>query len=336
MAISSSAIVEWAKPVDKFARNVPGIDRQIRRRLEWTWGLGYGSLDEHVRGFMDPQNLLTDETLLVFPHNDIIKQFMSRENRFGKPGVSRSDIQKMYKNGKTFEYLVLPIQLEPIDFKIPCPPAQILTSGVPPHLALCTTFGKMLYAWGAFTRMEWEVECCHLVERAAKVASPARRPALGMWQFSEIEHLYRNWVREDFAPPSFQGCELKRKSRDRDDRDEPRAKRIRLPSPTWRTASLDDVDSDDSSVEETNSDYEGFNEDYEEDRALLETTRRWAKEVGSDADEPVFDDAQIELNDGQIERGGRGRGRSVDLETPDFKNVLDRRERLARNMSVEV
>ncbi|KAF7340827.1 hypothetical protein MSAN_02112000 [Mycena sanguinolenta] len=295
MTIPSSAIVEWAKPIDKFARNVPGTDHLIRRHLERTWGLENGTFDEHVREFVDPQNILTDETP---PTTTLSLFFLSRENRFGKLGVSRSHVQKLYNKRKTFEYLVLPIHLDPmaIDRKIPCPPAQILTSGVPPHLALCTTFGKMLNAWSAFSHIEWEAECLRLVLRARGFSTRTRtrtrddnndkaRPVLAMRQFSEMEIVFRNWAREDFVPPSFRGtCELKkRKSRDGDE-DEPRAKRLCLPprrgaprASTTMTATS---------------------------RA---SAKRWVAGVvpGFDADElPLFNDAQIELNDGQMERVG--------------------------------
>ncbi|KAJ6456599.1 hypothetical protein C8R47DRAFT_1227786 [Mycena vitilis] len=46
--------------------------RTMRGRLEWNWGLGHLHLDEHLQGLVDPEGVLTDEPLLVFPPNDII------------------------------------------------------------------------------------------------------------------------------------------------------------------------------------------------------------------------------------------------------------------------
>ncbi|KAF8150493.1 hypothetical protein K438DRAFT_1865501 [Mycena galopus ATCC 62051] len=105
MALSSSAIIDLATPLSTY--DPPA---QIRTRLEWSWGLGLGHLDDHLLEFDDPQAMLTDETILVFPHSDIIRQLYSRDNT-ARRGVCRAHIRELYKGLKSFEYLV-PTDLE--------------------------------------------------------------------------------------------------------------------------------------------------------------------------------------------------------------------------------
>ncbi|KAJ7842810.1 hypothetical protein B0H14DRAFT_1022318 [Mycena olivaceomarginata] len=193
MAISSSSIIDFAIPNTK--RDVPNIQDQVRNRLEWTWGLGHGHLDEHLQEFVDPQGLLADQTVLVFPHNDIIEQISRRTDR-GKSGVRRPHIQKLYKGCNSFEYLVLPI-----DSASTLPP-RLLNLEVPPHLALCATSGKMSQAWGSLPREVCDAKRASLLQRA-KAAIYSARPALGMWQLTDMQHIHRKWSWIDYVPRSF-------------------------------------------------------------------------------------------------------------------------------------
>ncbi|KAF7340832.1 hypothetical protein MSAN_02112600 [Mycena sanguinolenta] len=184
MSIPSAAIIDLATPISRCDTPV-----QVRNRLEWTWGLGYDHLDEHLQEFDDPQSLLTDETVLVFPHNDILQQLFSR-NMTGKLGL--------YNGHKSFEYLVLPT-----DAASPLPP-RIVTSELPPHLALCTTFGKMLKAWGKLPG--WDANLVSVVERA-KAVPHTSRPPLEMWQLTQMDNINRKWTWGDYVPPSFMSAD---------------------------------------------------------------------------------------------------------------------------------
>ncbi|KAF8198156.1 hypothetical protein K438DRAFT_1966903 [Mycena galopus ATCC 62051] len=352
MAIPSSSIVDLATPINK--RGVPGIQDQARDRLEWTWGLGHGHLDDHLHAFVDPQKILTDESVLVFPRDDMIQKLSIRR---APPGVRRPHIQKIYDGCKAFEYLVVPIDLASTF------PARILTAELPPHLALCTTFGKMLKAWGTWPGKDWDAQCISVIERSKSVPHDGR-PALEMWQLTQMELIHRKWSWADSVPSSFlseasdqtmvepeeEHHDGKRKSAHSieeleaggsDSRHEP--KRRLLPSelqspPEIRLfPSVDGDDSDDendaisndSHISGVDGDPEEFVKasmargDYEVDRKWLKGIRRWAAKASkADADETL-------LSDGQIKEDSREQPRdatSLDLGKPDY---LQRHKRMA-------
>ncbi|KAF7340833.1 hypothetical protein MSAN_02112700 [Mycena sanguinolenta] len=195
MSVHSAAIIELATPItscDSPAR--------VRNRLEWTWGLGRDHLDGHLREFYDPQSLLTDETVLVFPHNDIIRQLSSRDNT-SMTGVRRPYIQKLYHGCKSFEYVVLPT--DPIS----AIPPRFLTSDLPPHLILCTTYGKMQKAWGKLPGDVWNANLVSIIDRAKEMPNTNGRPALGMWHLTQMDNIHSKWTWADYVPPSFLSAE---------------------------------------------------------------------------------------------------------------------------------
>ncbi|KAJ7102779.1 hypothetical protein C8R44DRAFT_808529 [Mycena epipterygia] len=191
MAISAAAIIAYATQPHKV--NIPGISDEVRNRLEWTWGLGHNHLDEHLEGFADLQHLLTDDSLLVIPRSDIMRDVWTR-NRTAKTGVPRSHIQRVYKGAKSFEYLILPIDASA--------PPRILLSDLPPHLVMCTTWGKIMKAWGQLIGTEFDAMRVSLVERS-KAAVYGDRPALRLSDLDTLRRTHWTWSLVDYVPPSF-------------------------------------------------------------------------------------------------------------------------------------
>ncbi|KAJ7328767.1 hypothetical protein DFH08DRAFT_315566 [Mycena albidolilacea] len=149
MAICLSSIVTLATP--PYQRDWPGIQDQIRHRLEWKWGLGKNCLKDHLAKFADPDHVLKDQTLLVFPDYNMYSALVGREqveaDRF--PVVRESPIRALYKGAKSFEYLVVPVDPESTT------PVRVLTLRVPPHVVYCTTLGKMAREYGSMTYTTW-------------------------------------------------------------------------------------------------------------------------------------------------------------------------------------
>jgi hypothetical protein len=73
---------------------------------------------------------------------------------------------------------------------------------LPPHLALCTTPGKIMKAWGSLPRDVWDAHRVSLADRA-KAAAHEGRPALGIWQLDEMALIHRRWSWSEYVPPSF-------------------------------------------------------------------------------------------------------------------------------------
>ncbi|KAJ6530316.1 hypothetical protein B0H19DRAFT_1384774 [Mycena capillaripes] len=193
MAISATSIITLATPNTQ--RNIPGIQDQVRVRLEWSWGLGYNHLDEHLREFVDPEELLMNEVLLVFPHNDIIRDVWHHYGT-AELGVRRPHIQRMYKGCKSFEYLVVPI------VSASSLPVRLLTLELPPHLAICTTSGKMTKSWGALPAKDATALRVSVIERSAAIKHNDR-PPLTMWQLDIMKLTHRTWSCSDYVPPNF-------------------------------------------------------------------------------------------------------------------------------------
>ncbi|KAJ7218975.1 hypothetical protein B0H12DRAFT_326769 [Mycena haematopus] len=267
-------------------------------------------------------------------------------------GVRQSHIHKLYNGRKTFEYLVLST-----DAPGAMPP-RILTSEIPPHLALCTTFGKMLKAWGLLPRKDWDAKQVSVVERAKAVLHDGR-PALGMWQLTLMDQVHRKWTWAVYVPPSFLSADsdqtmvepqeehrdTKRKSTSSDveldacssdSRHEP--KRRLLPSeshsaPPFTVRLFPSVDSeadedDDDDTISNDSHISGVEGDPEEfakaslARGDYEVDRKWLKGIRRWAKRASSADADETLfNDAQIKNDSRERPRdaaSLDLGKPDY------------------
>jgi hypothetical protein len=160
----------------------------------------------------DTHDIFTDDTLLVFPHNDIISEVWVHYGA-AKLGVRRPHIQKvrysvlrallemkfalqLYKGCTSFEYLVVPI-----DPASPHP-ARLLISEVPPHLALCTTSGKIMKAWGRMPATECAPLRTSVIERA-KATIHHDRPPLSIWELDVMKSTHRTWSWMGYVPQSF-------------------------------------------------------------------------------------------------------------------------------------
>ncbi|KAJ6530314.1 hypothetical protein B0H19DRAFT_1192800 [Mycena capillaripes] len=357
MAIPAASIIAFATQSSK--RDVPGIQDQVRDRLEWTWGLGHDRLDEHLQKFVDPQGILTDEALLVFPHNDIIREVWLRHGR-AKLGIRRPHIQRLYKGCKSFEYLVVPI-----DSDSPLP-VRLMHLEVPPHLALCTTSGKMMKAWGHLLGKDCDILRASVVERSA-AATHNNRPALTKWELDIMKLTYRTWSWMDYVPPSFLSetsdqtmveveeeehslpkrklpsrnmewearssasrHEPKRRLFPSELKQDPPAPNIRLfPSADGDDDERDDAISADSHISGV-EDPDEFAKaslargDYEMDRRWLKGIKRWAKGTsGAGGDDSLLNDTQIREDPREQPRAAA----SLDLDKPDY--LLRQKKRTA-------
>ncbi|KAJ7077403.1 hypothetical protein B0H15DRAFT_955100 [Mycena belliarum] len=190
MTISAAEIVAYMTfPLDV---NEPGISIQVRNRLEWTWGLGHTHLDEHLSEFTDPLHVFTDDSLFVIPSKDTIRD-IHRRTWHMKFGARRPHIRKLYNGRTSFEYLVIPV-----DSRSPLP-GRIVVSEVPPHIAVATTYGKIMQQWGHLTGAASTAIRTSLVERCAIVFDPP----FSLYDLSVMQGVYRSWALVDYVPASF-------------------------------------------------------------------------------------------------------------------------------------
>ncbi|KAF7368332.1 hypothetical protein MVEN_00154600 [Mycena venus] len=164
------------------------------KSLEWTWGLDHRHLDEHLQKFSDTHDIFTDDTLLVFPHNDIICKVCLQYSAL-KLGVRRPHIQSCIKAAHPSN----------IWWSLSIPPAphppRLLTSEVPPHLALCTTSGKIMKAWGRIPAKECAPLRASVIERA-NATIRHDRPPLSFWELDVMKSTHRIWSWMGGVPPS--------------------------------------------------------------------------------------------------------------------------------------
>ncbi|KAJ6470788.1 hypothetical protein C8R47DRAFT_752150 [Mycena vitilis] len=136
----------------------------------------------------DPGGVLMDETLLIFPPNDIINLVWCQYG-VARLSVRRPHIEKLYKGCMFFEYIVVPID----------PASNRPALNIPPHLALCTRSGKMSKAWGALLPKIANPLRLSVIKRS-KTADHDDRPPFTM---KGLEVTHRTWSASDCVPPSF-------------------------------------------------------------------------------------------------------------------------------------
>ncbi|KAJ7919363.1 hypothetical protein B0H13DRAFT_1989521 [Mycena leptocephala] len=265
--------------------------RLNNRMMSWNSRPSCGSFDTH--------SIFTDNALLVFPHNDIIRDCIMAA--------------------------LLRILVVPID---PASPhsARLLTSEVPPHLALCTTSGKIMKAWGRIPAKECATLRASLIERATVDHA---RPPLSIWELDLMKFTHRIWSWIEYVPPSFVSdasdetlVEQKLsggKDIDwaaRSSRHEP--KRRLLPAAESPHAPVRIVDSHISGVEDNPEEFAKASMargDYEVDRKWLKGVKRWTVGTsGADADEALLIGPQIKDDLREQPRVVT----SLDLEKPDY------------------
>ncbi|KAJ6597685.1 hypothetical protein DFH09DRAFT_83663 [Mycena vulgaris] len=89
----------------------------------------------------------------------------------------------------------------PIDPASPHP-ARLLNSEVPPHLALCTTSGKIMKAWGRTPAKECAPFRASVIERA-KATIHHDRPPLSIWELDLRKSTHRTWSWMGYVPPNL-------------------------------------------------------------------------------------------------------------------------------------
>ncbi|KAJ7144979.1 hypothetical protein C8R43DRAFT_1237732 [Mycena crocata] len=338
MTISAADILPFATPVGQ--AGTPGILDQVRNRLEWTWGLGHGNLDEHLRAFADPQCILTDATLLIIPQTEIIREIWYRHNecRFG---VRRPRIQKVYKNCHMFEYLVLPV--DPSN----ATPSRMWVSEVPPHLVLCTTSGKIMKAWGHLAGDDHDAVQTSFIERSNAATHNDPKYALTVRDLDIMHHIYSTWSWIDHVPQSFLSedsdvtmvesdeewkplvFELHGQARSASSSDREPKRRL-LPCELEEDPNFLAIDDNSDDLLSSDSHITGVDDpeefakasmargDYETDRSWLKGIESWAEGASSGNDEEIL------LNDDQIEEDPKEQPRvamSLDLAKPDYLQV---------------
>ncbi|KAJ7144989.1 hypothetical protein C8R43DRAFT_561761 [Mycena crocata] len=336
MTISAADILPFATPVGQ--AGTLGILDQVRNRLEWTWGLGHGNLDEHLRAFADPQCILTDETLLVIPQTEILREIWYRHNEL-RFGIRRPHIQKVYKNCHSFEYVVLPVDPSSAT------PSRMWVSEVPPHLALCTTAGKIMNAWGHLVGDDQDDVQNSLVERTSAATDDDPRYTLTIWDLDIMQLIYSTWSWADHVPQSFLSedsdvtmvesdeewkplvFELHGQARSATSSDREPKRRL-LPCELEEDPNFLAIDDSDDSMSSDShisgvDDPEEFAKasmargDYETDRSWLKEMESWVGSASASGD----NDEEMLLNDAQIEEDPKEQPRvatSLDLAKPDY------------------
>ncbi|KAJ7144978.1 hypothetical protein C8R43DRAFT_561287 [Mycena crocata] len=333
MTVSAADILPFATPVGK--AGTPGILDQVRNRLEWTWGLGHGNLDEHLHTFADPQHFLTDETLLLFPSTEIIRATSLRDKKL-RFGVRRPHIQKIYEGNNSFEYLIVPLD--------PSGATRTWVSEVPPHLVLCTTSGKMLDAWGDLPGKKRLAMQLTLLARSVVASQTNASFALRVSDFVTIEQIYWTWSWMDHVPESFLSEDSDVTMVESDEEWKPlpmpnlvkagssmssdhEPQRRLLPCELEEDPNFLAIDDDSDDSMSSNSHITGIDDseefakaimargDYEMDRSWLKRMESWAEGASSGNDEGML------LKDDQIEEDPKEQPRvatSLNLNQPDY------------------
>ncbi|KAJ7031728.1 hypothetical protein C8F04DRAFT_1109561 [Mycena alexandri] len=337
MAISVTSIVTFATQINKL--NIPGIQDEVRDRLEWTWGLRHGQLDEYLQTFVDPEGVLADDSVFVFPPSKLILDVWLRHER-KKFGVRKPHIDKLYKGRTSFEYVVVPVD--------PASPVatRILVAQVPPHLVLTTTTGKIMKTWGFLPPKESDALSVALLSRANATTISAGWPPLRTSDLNTMYNLHSAWSWADYVPPSFlsETSDQTLVEEDEEEIDYSRPimigsgkrisrseagssascrepKRRLLPSELQQAfASADDdddavsSDSHISGVEDPEESARALGDEELEDGAWVQEMENWAAGTAGADEEALLNDAQITDDPRETPRVAT----SLDLERPDY------------------
>ncbi|KAJ7436191.1 hypothetical protein B0H11DRAFT_2295014 [Mycena galericulata] len=200
MSIPTTFLVNAA--IQEYDKDTPGISDETRCRLEWAWGLRYGGLDEHLRGYSDSAftETLIDENLVLVPNPETIRKFLCETlNAALTLAKPHTMILELYEGSKYFEYLVFPVGHSSNT------PPRILVSDVPPHLTVGPSVAKMLrcseYNPSTFATL-----------RDSLVVLIGRSPPSGASftlrtdDFTNLKYIYDSWS-SCLVPPRFLGLE---------------------------------------------------------------------------------------------------------------------------------
>ncbi|KAJ7778772.1 hypothetical protein DFH07DRAFT_795956 [Mycena maculata] len=333
MAVATDTLINAASRA--YSPNSPIIVEEIRHRLEWAWGLEYGSLDQHLADFVDPHlvEISTDDTLVLIAPSDLLKElFLVTADLPSSSSKSRVFIQDLYQGHESFEYLVLPV--DPASQVLP----RVVFSPIPPHLTICSSVGKILKRWG-YNRVEFNAIRDSFITLVKTSPPTGATFTPDIDTFIRLRYVHQSWS-TCYVPPRFLGLEGPDES-DEDaasstmeweiDTIEDEPQRRLLPHESQRDPVLKigplPHDDDDASQENYITGVEDPEEyakvslargDY--DRTWLKGVEQWVQGAS------VVVDDQMLLNDGQIEEDSREQPRvatSLDLDRPDY---LSRRQ----------
>ncbi|KAJ7077396.1 hypothetical protein B0H15DRAFT_955092 [Mycena belliarum] len=327
MAICAAEIVAYMTHPAKV--NNPGISIQVRNLVEWTWGLGYNHLDKHLSEFDDPLCVFTDNSLIVIPDQDVIRE-LHRSTCGLMPGVRRPHIRKVYKGRTSFEYLVIPVDSwNPL-------PGRLVLSEVPPHIAVATTYGKIMQQWGYLAGEANAAVRTSLVERS-NIALGAGS-SLSIHDLNFMRNVYKTWSLVDYVPASFLSDDSDETMIEVEDSPDtksvPSVSNNKIAWEVGTSASCDheprrrllpheleqDINDQPPTDGDDEDDYassvdEPVDPDNEGDLRWLESITSWVEGTKATRDEGML------LNDGQIQEDPREKPRAattVDLDKPDY------------------
>ncbi|KAJ7778779.1 hypothetical protein DFH07DRAFT_795985 [Mycena maculata] len=327
MAVPADTIIDAASRAYKVER-----PEDVRHRLEWAWGLEYGTLDQHLADFVDPHlvAILMDEMFILIPPSELLREiFLATSGLPTSSSKPRIIIQDLYQGRKSFEYLVLPIS--PTSEASP----RVLFSSIPPHLTICSSASKILKHW----EYNFDAGRDSFINLLKTSPPPGTTFLPDVGTFINIQYVHDSWS-SCYVPPRFLGLEGPDEEEESDEdaasstmeweidtiEDEPQ--RRLLPHEFQRDPVLkieplphDDDDASQDSYITGVEDPEQYVKaslargDHEPSRTWLKGMEQWVQGAS------VVVDDQMLLNDGQIEEDPREQPRvamSLDLDRPDY------------------
>ncbi|KAJ7230470.1 hypothetical protein GGX14DRAFT_583398 [Mycena pura] len=194
MPLPLDLIVNAAVPPHK--QGTPGIFKETQTRLEWAWGLEYGTLEDHLYSYSDPalEAVLKDDKYVLAFHPNVTSRMFAHSDT--KWDIKRPFVQELYHGAASFDYVVLHVN------PAAAIPPWVLVSAVPPHLTVCTSAAKLQkHGWNvAPTTKRRHLEALFYlpITFTPSDAIPIPKP----FALFQLEYVYSAWKRT-FVPPNF-------------------------------------------------------------------------------------------------------------------------------------
>ncbi|KAJ7611744.1 hypothetical protein FB45DRAFT_1119112 [Roridomyces roridus] len=316
MSIPIDVLLEVAGRARGMSETLLVRNNEMRNNFEWAWGLGQGTLDEHVSNYCDSTlvDMILDHALVVVPEYDLVlatfRVAISSPWRFHSR--KRKMILDLYTGRDTFNYLVLP--LDPSSVTQP----RVISSIIPPHLAIPFAVDDILRRAGySYWRKDFDDICKSLVHVASSASTAS---TFTLAKFSWLEYIHTRWSIMS-VPRRFLGLEGSVESVPDEDSDTdiaessamkrrpPPRKRFRLDEPRRRVTPeelkrppvirfwVPVVADDEDDAISSDSDVPG-DDDPVGDRAWLDGVENWVESTSgvseSVPDEPIEDKSASE------------------------------------------
>ncbi|KAJ7684411.1 hypothetical protein DFH06DRAFT_1155561 [Mycena polygramma] len=189
MRISVATVIEAAARAYGRREDPLPFD-QVRHKLEWVWGLAYGTLDQHINEFDDRQvaNILVDDDLILVPDVEDIDKMKfhcsNLPNTVSKSRVMINDVRN-------------PVASSPFGTA-----PQLLVSSIPPHLTICSSVDKIVHKWG------WrrDNDACESMVNIVVAIPPSGATSPDLHAFMYLRYLHQTWATH-YVPPRFLGLE---------------------------------------------------------------------------------------------------------------------------------